>query len=961
MAGWLPLFAPSFPLSQRSTLNIGPTSGLGCEFRFINHFLPGEQFGPVGSAFSTGSTYGQLVDSSGFPFAATTGNSFGAGVAIPADWQYGAAGSGQYYIFKFDGNAQWTFNTNTFSYVAGPVTGAWGTRSSSNVTVEASNRWHTTGSATSTYMIFQYTGPTQLFGLNFNTNDNAGIGVTGNVRNVQFYRLDDEADLLAGNVFRMPYKLMLKALCPSAIRFMDWHGGNVNKGMRFDTGRTLPGYACYGGQNGGGFNWFTSPPYGPLTFVDAPGTANQYVVAAATPTTGNSKTTPGSMQQGEVVTTRIDTSVVRTGQTTISGITNASTGVVTTSTAHGLSTGDIVVHSFNTSQATGAISGGSPTVITSISTTGLVAGMRIDSLLVPVGTTIVSTTINTVTMSASATAGTDQFTFQAMPKLHLLPCKVTVTNSTTYSIATVGGTAVNTTSMGTFGGSASTVPYVTLNVGSRGAFPIVFAAGYNVGTFSGYLNSPQYNNFVFDKSVAASADGAGNLVYGVWVHSEAPHNNVAHDGGGVPVEICTALVNEVNALGPVRPIGMWLNIPYMSQSSMDADYTTASNWGINMINVALNGANGYAGLTAAATLFVEYSNETWNSGGSAFSIAPYLGLRGRNRWPQTTSSDYVDMASLRSSVVMNDIKQSGYYSGRVKLVLAGQGAQGATVGGLNQLRIDGNYWQLNDASNPGGATGSPMKVHDLFAVASYFYAGDTFDNANLASLVSSWVSNIGNATAQEANCASYVAGVVNTSLADATATETTWNYKTNNIPGLATKAATYSGKSVVLYEGGWDKTVNFENAVNLYYVSATLNGTTTISGLDSSEVSGASVGDFVYGYGIPTNTRIASKPTSTSLTLTNSATQSITYGQVLIATPTNAFLTACKHSTAWKNAYIQFFTDIQIPNCYMPADYIAMSPRWGHIWPTSYGFTNSEWGDVDQLFTAEGTRNRSLS
>lgn len=964
MAGWLPLFTPSFPLSQRSTINISFTSGLGNEYRFINHFLPAEGFGPFGSAFSGVGTepYGRLIDSSGFPVAATTGNPFGGGVVIPADWQYGATGSGQYYVFKFDGNAQWTFNTNTFSYVAGPVTGAWGTRSSSNVTVEASNRWHTTGNATSTYMIFQYTGGATLFGLFFGTNDNAGIGVTGNVRNVQFYRLDDEADLIAGNVFRAPYKQMLKNLCPGAIRFMDWHGGNDSRGMRFDTGRTLPNYACYGGQGDGGCNWFTSPPYGPLAFVDAPGTANQYIVPNAVPTTGNTKTTPGSMTHGELITTRLDSSVVRTGQVLVSNISSATTGVVTTSVAHGFNTGDIVVHQCQRTQASGAISGGSPTVITGISTTGLVNGSRIDSTLVPIGTTIVSTTGSTVTMSAPATAGTDQFTFSPMPKLHNFPCKITVTSSTQYSLADVSGTPVNTTGMGTFGGTIQTMAYVTLNVGSRGAFPIIFEAGYPVGIFTGYLNAGQYNNFIFDKGVSVCSDGAGNQVFGAWIQSESPHSNTGHGAGGVPVEICTALVNEVNALGPARPINMWMNIPYLGVSSMDSDYTTAANWGIGIVNVALNGANGYSGLTPTAQLYIEYANETWNSSPPAFAIAPYLAYRGYCRWPQNTSGDLSSMSTLRSCVAMNDIKTSAFYSGRVKLVLSGQGSDAVTPFGLNLLRIDGTPFQLNDASNPGGVTGNPMKLHNHFAVAGYFEPGATFDSANLSTLTTAWLGNIGNAAAQEANCSSYVDGIINLNLSNPNpdATETTWRYGKQVIPNIATKVATY-GKSVIMYEGGWNKLVSYRNPVNLYYMWGTLDGTTgSITGVDTGDVSAVTVGDFVYGYGIPADSRITGA-TGTTITINKPTTVALTNGQFSAASPTDAFLRACKKSTAWKNAVMTFFTDTQIANSGLPADYITMSPRWGHIWPTSYGSVNTEWTDLDQVFIAEGARNRSLA
>ena len=80
-----------------------------------------------------------------------------------------------------------------------------------------------------------------------------------------------------------------------------------------------------------------------------------------------------------------------------------------------------------------------------------------------------------------------------------------------------------------------------------------------------------YKTFIFDKTIAAQTDGAGNYVYGVWMFNDVGANN-GHDGG-VPLEICTALVNEVNAMRPARPIHMWMNIPHLGLCSMDPDYS----------------------------------------------------------------------------------------------------------------------------------------------------------------------------------------------------------------------------------------------------------------------------------------------------------------------------------------------------------------------------------------------------
>ena len=49
-----------------------------------------------------------------------------------------------------------------------------------------------------------------------------------------------------------------------------------------------------------------------------------------------------------------------------------------------------------------------------------------------------------------------------MPKLNLLPCTVTVIDKDNYSIG------VNTTTFGSFSGSANANQFITLNVGGQG-------------------------------------------------------------------------------------------------------------------------------------------------------------------------------------------------------------------------------------------------------------------------------------------------------------------------------------------------------------------------------------------------------------------------------------------------------------------------------------------------------------
>lgn len=339
--------------------------------------------------------------------------------------------------------------------------------------------------------MLNFTGPAQLFPLYIYAADPNNTGAT--LHNLQFYRLDDEADLLAGKVFRAPYKKSIVDLCPSAIRFMDWVGGNDAKLARFES-RTRVDYAAWGNGNAGS-NWVASPPYGETT-----GT-NQYSLAAA----GG---TPAYPTQGEVVTCRIGSGMVRSGSKVVTAVTNSNPGRVT-APAHGFATGDIIIHQF---------SGG------------------------------------------------------VMQKLNLLPCTITVIDQDNYSIR------VNTTTFGSFTGTAQANQFITLDVGGRGAYPVTFSIptspASNFG--NGYIAAADYKTFIFDKTIAAQTDGAGNYIYGVWMFNDAGANN-GH-AGGVPLEICAALVNEVNAMQPAHPIHMWMNIPHLGLCSMDPDYVPGSSW-----------------------------------------------------------------------------------------------------------------------------------------------------------------------------------------------------------------------------------------------------------------------------------------------------------------------------------------------------------------------------------------------
>jgi hypothetical protein len=875
-----------------------------------------------------------------------------------------------YYVFEFDGNGYWYFNGNGFTIVPGPVTGPNGSVSTTNVTVLSANRWQTTADAspvsnTHTRLVFTYTGPAALIGVVFQGNDLNNSGA--NVRNIKLYRLDDKADLDAGKVFRTPYKQQLVNLCPSAMRFMDWHGFNDCNGTLF-TGRTLPTNAAYGGSH----NWTTSPVYDPIV---ATGVPNQFSTGAATPTSGNPKTMPVTPKHGEVVVARVDGAGVRGNNWSVTNVTNAATGVVTAA-GHGFNNGDIVIILFDEVQRGGNTTLGNTTFnggATSGISAGITLGTRIDGLGIPQGTIVTGTpTADTITMSNPATVTSTvgiQAVFEAMPKLHRYPIKVTNKTTNTFEAYTVGGTPINTTTMGTFSGTARVTAYPTLNVGNRGAYPIIYSFGTIPAFYYGEtaISQGQYNCFKFDKSMSMTTDGAGNQIMGVWIFTE--NQNVAYDGGGVPIEICVALVNELNAMGPVRTINCWLNIPFLGMSSMDADYNAADNWGIGLANVAINGAGTWPGLAGDAKVYIEYANETWNMGGSPFTLAWYLASRGRSRWG-TSKYDKVNMSTLRSVVAINDIKLSPIYnSDRMKLVLAGQGSEGTKTAGINQLKIDGMQPMVGDVAYPNSAN-APMTYHDYFAFAGYFEAGQVFDDANLTTLTTQWATaaNASNTTNMNAAIAAYVVGVGNSSLAECapypatteTGTQTPGYYGQVLLPGYVSKMAAY-GKAAIMYEGGWQKLFTLRvNTPGQPYMPAVLTSGSTSITVDPGQYAAVVQDDFVYGYGIPANTSIASKTAPNILVLRRAATISTTNGSIMVFSPQNAFLWAVKRSPQWSAELIAYFNRFVGANLGMPADYLQMNLQWGHTWPTAYGYTNTEWGDLSQVMLDEGARNRAL-
>ena len=136
-------------------------------------------------------------------------------------------------------------------------------------------------------------------------------------------------------------------------------------------------------------------------------------------------------------------------------------------------------------------------------------------------------------------------------------------------------------------------------------------------------------------------------------------------------------------------------------SSIDPYYSAASHWAVKATDTILNGNTvggvAYPGLLTGASgamLYIEYSNELWNTLPPRFYIQNY----GRSRWGNATIS-FPDGHMLRSTAMMRDIKAAYPTEPRIKLVMGMWGLEMVPGSGT------GNYETWNGNATP-GATGN---------------------------------------------------------------------------------------------------------------------------------------------------------------------------------------------------------------------------------------------------------------
>lgn len=846
--------------SKRSSINIpGPDM---YSYAFIDHLKQGDGFyGPDGVGFyTTTKPFQQSVDANGWVNdAAVSSVSAGGGPRIPGTDQF----SGPYVL-------TWTGDGSVF--INGPSQLTWtqdnstASGNTSGTYTRSGNTWTNVVGQTARVIIKPSGCPGPML-LNIGTSSTGGVG--GFLTNLKFYRYEDEADLIAGSIFRVGFKQALLANNPHHVRFLDWSNTNNSQLVRWEH-RNLPTYASWTDNHGAS----GQPKYGITS------NSNQMTLGSATGM-------PVAMQHGEIVTCRIGQTIannsVAGGAVAISAIAKNSVGTVTTSVAHGYSTGDVIIH-----KMTGTTPGSLP------------AGMT---------------------------------------QIHNMPCTITVLNSTQYQSNVNTTTGYSTFTVGT------AYQYLTLNVGARGAYPIYFNDGFTpAGGFgSAFWTGGNYKALSFDKNFIGST-----TVTGAWlIRSEAQSDAVL--GGGVPYEVCTKLVNELMALTTRGPIHMYVTIPHRALTSHDPDYTSASNWSVNMVDCIINPSStvrtsGWSALDSRCNLYVEHSNETWNNG--TFDQAKFMAAMSYQTWP-ALGNDMNTYSSLRAVQAVNDIQAANPGSARIKYVLG----MLTTIGpsdSRNAVRFNGN----TEYTAAIGNANTPLSNFDYVAIAGYFSSDDSTPANSLSQCVSDWVAAGSNTALQDAAFAKYAAAYSTQSIGG---NETISRYVT--LLGDYATATALQSKKVIGYEGGVEPpfTINSTETIRGTFT----NGANTITSIDGGQT--PTVGYYVVATDgrIPALTTIATS-SSGSATMSNNATISGT-GAFRVCSPSDYFTLLFKRSTAWATAYRTWFDAWNsVSNAEAPAEFILYRvryDRWSHTFFEDSYSGGVENAGFDAAWTALSTRN----
>lgn len=222
---------------------------------------------------------------------------------------------------------------------------------------------------------------------------------------------------------------------------------------------------------------------------------------------------------------------------------------------------------------------------------------------------------------------------------------------------------------------------------------------------AGAIFNPDFIEIVRDLRTIRFMDwqGTNNSRQVTW--ADAPKvSDYTYAWRGVPVEVMTALCNQIGADG-------WWCIPHLA----DDDY------------VAQLASRIEAGLDPRLRAKVQYSNEDWNA---IFDQFHWLNAQSRARWP--AANDYAGGRQLASGrlVEIARIFRRAFAGedGRLQIVM---GAHGADQW-LTEEQLTASLWREWDRAH-GGDGAQPAAAFDKLAVTGYF-GYDVGDGATAARL-----------------------------------------------------------------------------------------------------------------------------------------------------------------------------------------------------------------------------------
>ena len=431
---------------------------------------------------------------------------------------------------------------------------------------------------------------------------------------------------------------------------------------------------------------------------------------------------------------------------------------------------------------------------------------------------------------------------------------------------------------------------------------------------------------------------------------------------GVPPEIAATLVNELMAMNPHDPINLYLTMPTLGMTSADPDYTAASNWATNYLDVVVNPAStqraaGFSAIDSRCKVYVEHSNETWNFG--AYVPCLYQSWRGQLLFG--SGFDISTYAMIRSVQMVRDCKAAFPPASwpQIKYVMGTWSTFGDLVYNADRFYGNANY----RSAIAGGTT--PMAEHDYANFAGYFSNDLTSGPNCLATCLAQWLAAIPNQAGMDAAVAAYIQGFKTYG----NQTQTIDTYLSDYLGGThgAATAAVAQGKGIVGYEGGWQADVGDPNNLaksHVFYESfaSFINGSPNVTALGSGLT--LPVGNYIVGPGIPAFTTVVASPAPGAGTFTMSAgyTGATGQGYCVSLTPTAMFYAAAKSSQAWKTVHRTWFDGAAaLPGSYAPAEFIIQNAgnlSWCHtFWRDSY-LAGNESGGFDPDFIEQGNRNR---